>query len=167
MTFTPTARKLVEAAEAAAEVRRWRAAGETVVFANGVFDLLHVGHTRYLEGARAQGTKLVVGVNGDHAAAALKGPGRPVLGEYDRARLVAALRVVDRVVMFGERSADALLRTLDPDVHAKGTDYRPDTVPERATMAALGGRTVVTGDPKHHASRDLYDRVRTRRAGTP
>jgi len=159
--------KIVDAAAAAAAVRAWRAAGETVVFANGVFDRIHVGHVRHLAAARAQGTKLVVGVNGDRSAAALKGRGRPVLGARDRARLVAALRVVDRVVIFDERSADAILEHLAPDVHAKGTDYRPDTVPERPTMAALGGRTVVTGDPKRHASRELYERVRERHSQAP
>ncbi len=154
--------KIVAVAEAAAEIRAWRAAGDTVVFANGVFDLIHVGHARYLSGARAQGTRLVVGVNSDRSAAALKGAGRPVLDEQERAGLIAALRVVDRVVLFDERSADTLLVALAPDVHAKGTDYRPDTVPERATMEALGGRTVVAGDPKAHASRELYERVRER-----
>lgn len=156
------ASKIVAVAEAAAEIRAWRAAGETVVFANGVFDLVHVGHARYLSGAREQGTRLVVGINSDRSAAELKGKGRPVLGEHERALLIAALRVVDRVVVFDERSADALLVALAPDVHAKGTDYRPDTVPERATMATLGGRTVVAGDPKDHASRELYERVRER-----
>lgn len=152
--------RIVGVAAAAEAVAAWRAAGETVVFANGVFDLLHVGHARYLAGARAQGTRLVVGVNGDTSAARLKGPGRPVLAAADRAALIAALRGVDRVVVFDETSADATLAALAPDVHAKGTDYRPETVPERATMASLGGRTVVTGDPKSHASRELYERIR-------
>ena len=167
MKPVPSAAKIVGIEEAAAVVRRWREEGETVVFANGVFDLIHVGHVRYLAGARAQGTRLVVGVNGDRSAAALKGAGRPVLGEPARARLVAALRDVDRVVIFDQRSADAVLERLKPDLHAKGTDYRPETVPERATMAALGGRTVVTGDPKAHASRELYQRVRERCAPRP
>jgi D-glycero-beta-D-manno-heptose 1-phosphate adenylyltransferase len=158
--------KIVPLADAVARVAAWRAAGERVVLANGVFDLVHVGHARYLAGARAQGMRLVVGVNGDRSAAALKGAGRPVLGEHDRALLVAALRCVDLVVVFAEASADALLVALAPDVHAKGTDYRPDTVPERATMAALGGRTVVTGDAKQHASRELFERVRARHAAS-
>ncbi len=156
------ASKIVDVAECASEIRAWRAAGETVVFANGVFDLVHAGHARYLSGARAQGTRLVVGINSDRSAAGLKGPGRPVLGERERALLIAALRVVDRVVLFDEHSADALLVVLAPDLHAKGTDDRPDPVPDRATMATLGGRTVVAGDPKDHASRELYERVRER-----
>ncbi len=133
-----------------------------MVFANGVFDLVHVGHVRYLSGARALGARLVVGVNSDRSAAALKGQGRPVLDEQERAQLIAALRVVDRVVLFDERSADALLVALAPDVHAQGNDHRSGTVSERATMAALGGRSVVAGDSRAHASRELYERVRER-----
>ena len=133
-----------------------------MVFANGVFDLVHVGHVRYLSGARALGARLVVGVNSDRSAAALKGQGRPVLDEQERAQLIAALRVVDRVVLFDERSADALLVALAPDVHAQGNDHRSGTVSERATMAVLGGRTVFAGDPRAHASRELYERVRER-----
>jgi len=159
-----TSAKIVLLAHAVADVRAWRAAGETVVFANGVFDLVHVGHVRYLSGARVQGSRLVVGINSDRSAAELKGPGRPVLGERERALLIAALRVVDRVVIFAERSAVAILEALAPDVHAQGTDYRPATAPERATMSGLGGRTVVAGDPESHASRELYERVRARQA---
>ncbi|HYM80566.1 MAG TPA: adenylyltransferase/cytidyltransferase family protein [Candidatus Limnocylindria bacterium] len=147
-------------AEAVARVAAWRTAGERVVMANGVFDLLHVGHARYLEGARALGDRLVVAVNDDASAAALKGPGRPVMAAGDRALLVAALRAVDRVIVFGEPTVDGLLRELRPAVHAKGTDYRPDTVPERATMQALGGEVAVTGDPKRHASSDVVARIR-------
>lgn len=163
MNARRAASKIVPLEDAVAQVARWRSAGECVVFANGVFDLVHVGHARYLEGARAQGARLVVGVNSDRSAAELKGAGRPVLDARERALLIAALRVVDLVVVFDERSADAILVRLGPDVHAKGTDYRPDTVPERATMAKLGGRTVVAGDEKQHASRELYERVRARR----
>jgi len=164
MRLRPADEKIVSVEQAARAVREWRAAGDVVVFANGVFDLMHVGHARYLADARGRGTRLVVGVNDDRSAAALKGAGRPVLGQRHRARRVAALRAVDLVVIFEQRTADALLRALAPDVHAKGTDYAPETVPERGTMAELGGRTIVTGDPKAHASRELYERVRERHA---
>jgi rfaE bifunctional protein nucleotidyltransferase chain/domain len=153
---------VVSREQARRTVAGWRAAGERVVLANGVFDLLHVGHARYLAGARALGTRLVVAVNGDLSSAAAKGSGRPVVGEQDRAALVAALRGVDLVVIFDEPTVDVLLEELRPAVHAKGTDYRVDTVPEQATMQALGGRTAITGDPKSHATRDLVERVRER-----
>jgi rfaE bifunctional protein nucleotidyltransferase chain/domain len=146
-------------------VRAFKAAGEKVVLANGVFDLLHVGHVRYLAGAKALGDRLLVAVNGDRSAHALKGPGRPVQEARERAQLVAALAVVDHVVIFEEGSVDALLQLLAPDVHAKGTDYRVDTVPERATMARLGGITAIAGDIKQHASGELYQRIRRGDAG--
>lgn len=154
--------RVVGESRAAEVVARWREEGERVVLANGVFDLLHVGHARYLAGARALGTRLVVGVNGDRCTARLKGPGRPVMAAADRAALVAALRGVDLVVVFDEPTVDALLRDLRPAVHAKGTDYRRDTVPERATMTSLGGVTAIAGDPKTHASRDMFALVRER-----
>jgi rfaE bifunctional protein nucleotidyltransferase chain/domain len=155
-----TAERVVRREEAVAAVAAWRRAGQRVVLANGVFDLLHVGHARYLAGARSLGDRLVVAVNGDASAAAQKGPGRPVQGAGERARLVAALASVDLVVVFDEPTVDGLLETLGPDVHAKGTDYRVDTVPERETMARLGGVTAIAGDAKRHASRDLYERIR-------
>ncbi|NOT33970.1 MAG: adenylyltransferase/cytidyltransferase family protein [Candidatus Eisenbacteria bacterium] len=151
VTSRPAARELVAS---------WREDRQRVVFANGVFDLLHVGHLRYLEGARALGQRLVVAVNGDHSTAAHKGPGRPVVPALERAALVASLRCVDAVVIFDEPTVDALLRELRPDVHAKGTDYVAEGVPERATMRALGGETAITGDAKAHASRDLVERIR-------
>jgi rfaE bifunctional protein nucleotidyltransferase chain/domain len=157
--------RVVDRGTAIERVRAWRTAGERVVLANGVFDLLHVGHARYLAGARALGTRLIVAVNGDRSSAAQKGPGRPVVPEGDRAALVAALRGVDRVLIFEEPTVDRLLEELRPDVHAKGTDYREDSVPERATMQALGGRTAIAGDPKSHATRDLVERVRERSGG--
>ena len=138
----------------------WRAAGDRVVLANGVFDLLHVGHLRYLEEARALGTRLVVAVNGDASVAGRKGPGRPVVLASDRAALVASLRCVDMVLLFDDPTVDALLRELYPHVHAKGTDYRTDTVPERATAEEIGAQTAITGDAKRHASRELVERVR-------
>jgi len=152
--------KIVSPEAAAAQCATWRAAGERVVLANGVFDLLHVGHARYLSGARALGDRLVVGVNGDPSAAALKGAGRPVLAASERARLVAALRGVDLVVVFEESSADRLIAALRPAIHAKGTDYREDNVPERGSMKAIGGATAIAGDSKRHASRELVARVR-------
>src|SRR5690348_9673157 len=134
--------------------------GKRIVFANGCFDALHVGHIRYLEGARKEGDVLVVGVNDDASVALLKGPGRPVLHEKARAQLVAALRAVDYVVLFGESTVESLLEFLRPDVHAKGTDYTADTVPERATAARLGIRVAIVGDPKDHSTRDFLDSVR-------
>lgn len=134
--------------------------GEKIVFANGCFDTLHVGHIRYLEGARREGDILVVGVNNDSSVRGLKGPGRPVLDENARALLVAALRCVDYVVLFSEPTVEALLNELRPDVHAKGTDYSAETVPERATAARLGIRVAIVGDPKEHSTRTLFDSIR-------
>jgi rfaE bifunctional protein nucleotidyltransferase chain/domain len=131
-----------------------------VVFANGCFDTLHVGHIRYLEGARQEGDVLVVGVNADSGVCSLKGPGRPILDERARALLVASLRCVDYVVLFAEPTVEALLEELRPDVHAKGTDYTADTVPERAVAARLGIRVAIVGDPKDHSTRQLLDSVR-------
>ena len=134
--------------------------GQRVVFANGCFDTLHVGHVRYLEGARREGDVLVVGVNADSSVCALKGPGRPILDENARAQLVAALRPVDYVVLFAEPNVEALLEELRPDVHAKGTDYTLETVPERAIAARLGIRVAIVGDPKDHSTRELLESVR-------
>ena len=135
-------------------------AGAKVVFANGCFDTLHVGHVRYLEGARREGDVLAVAVNSDSSVCNLKGPGRPILPESARAELVAALRSVDYVVLFSEPSVESLLEFLRPDVHAKGTDYTAETVPERATAARLGIRVAIVGDPKAHSTRDFLDSVR-------
>ncbi|HMI51105.1 MAG TPA: adenylyltransferase/cytidyltransferase family protein [Candidatus Saccharimonadales bacterium] len=143
--------------EALAERKR---SGERVVFANGCFDTLHVGHVRYLEGARKEGDLLVVGVNADSSVKNLKGPGRPILDEQARAKLVAALRAVDYVVLFDEPNVEALLETLRPDVHAKGTDYTAETVPERATADRLGIRVAIVGDPKGHSTRELLETIR-------
>lgn len=134
--------------------------GRRVVLANGCFDTLHVGHVRYLEGARREGDILVVAVNSDSSVCALKGAGRPILSESARADLVAALRAVDYVVLFSEPSVDALLEHLRPDVHAKGTDYTAETVPERPTAARLGIRVAIVGDPKDHSTRGFLDSVR-------
>ena len=133
--------------------------GETIVFANGCFDVLHVGHTRYLEGAAREGNILAVAVNADSSVASLKGAGRPILDENARALLVAALRCVDYVVIFPEANVEALLEELRPAVHAKGTDYTADTVPERATAVRLGIRVAIVGDPKDHSTRALFDSI--------
>jgi len=143
-----------------AQVGRDRHAGLTVAFANGCFDVLHVGHVRYLEGARREADRLVVAVNDDESVQRLKGAGRPILPVSARAEVVAALRAVDYVVVFGESTVERLLRLIRPDVHCKGTDYTIETVPEREVMRQLGGRIAIVGDPKDHATRDLLARIR-------
>jgi D-glycero-beta-D-manno-heptose 1-phosphate adenylyltransferase len=147
----------VELLEAAA---RLRADGKTIVFANGAFDLLHVGHVRYLQAARREGDWLVVGVNSDASVARAKGPSRPVLPEGERAEIVAALEAPDAVVLFEEDSPAALIAALRPDVHAKGTDYTAERVPERGVVASYGGRTAIVGDPKDHATTDVIGKIR-------
>lgn len=142
------------------KLEEYKQRGQHIVFANGCFDSLHVGHVRYLEAARREGDILVVGVNADSSVCTLKGPGRPILEENARALLVAALRSVDYVVLFGEPDVGSLLEVLRPDVHAKGTDYTLETVPERATAARLGIRVAIVGDPKEHSTRDLFETVR-------
>src|SRR5271163_975391 len=137
-----------------------RRAGQRIVFANGVFDLLHAGHVRYLAAARAEGDRLVVGINSDSSTRKLKGLGRPILTERARATLVAALKSVNYVVIFDELDVNSLLKELQPDVHAKGTDYAADTVPERELAALLGIRIAIVGDPKQHSTRDLLARLR-------
>ena len=137
-----------------------RRRGERIVLANGCFDTLHVGHTRYLEGARREGDILVVAVNSDSSVCNLKGPGRPILPEAARAALVGALRAADYVLVFSESNVEVLLAELRPDVHAKGTDYTAESVPERATSARLGIRVAIVGDPKNHSTREFIDSVR-------
>ena len=149
-----TESELVEA------VARERAAGRSIAFANGCFDLLHVGHVRYLQASAAEADRLIVAVNDDRSLASLKGPGRPILAEADRAELVAALRGVDYVVVFGDPHVERLLLLIKPDVHCKGTDYTVESVPERAVVAGYGGRTAIVGDAKTHATRDLVARIR-------
>jgi rfaE bifunctional protein nucleotidyltransferase chain/domain len=140
-------------------VNQLRAEGRTVAFANGCFDLLHVGHVRYLEAAAAEADVLVVAINDDRSVRGLKGDGRPILDAEHRAELVAALRAVDLVTIFPEPTVTPLLEALKPDVHCKGTDYTVDTVPERETVRAYGGRIAIVGDPKDHSTRDLLDRI--------
>jgi D-glycero-beta-D-manno-heptose 1-phosphate adenylyltransferase len=137
-----------------------RAAGRTIALANGCFDLLHVGHVRYLQSAAAEADRLVVAVNDDQSVAALKGQHRPVQPAVDRAELVGALRGVDYVIVFGDLTVERLLLLLKPDVHCKGTDYTIDTVPERAVVLSYGGRTAIVGDPKQHNTRELLARIR-------
>jgi len=136
-----------------------RAEGRSVALANGVFDLLHVGHVRYLQAASQHADRLVVAVNSDASVRSLKGEGRPILGEGARAELVAALRGVDYVVIFDDDTVGPLLTALQPDVHCKGTDYTVETVPERAIVESYGGRTAICGDPKDHSTRDLLKRI--------
>jgi rfaE bifunctional protein nucleotidyltransferase chain/domain len=133
--------------------------GRTIALANGVFDLFHVGHLRYLAGAKAQADLLVVAVNGDASTRLLKGPGRPVVPESERAEILEALSCVDHVVLFDTRDVVPVIRALRPDVHVKGTDYTPDTIPEAAEVRAYGGRVAVAGDPKDHSTSDLLDRL--------
>lgn len=151
---------IVSEAELVEAVARDRASGRTISFANGCFDLLHVGHVRYLQGAAAEADRLIVAVNGDASVRALKGSGRPILPAADRAELVAALRGADYVLIFEDATVERLLRLLKPDVHCKGTDYTVDSVPERASVQSYGGRTAIVGDAKDHATRDLLARIR-------
>lgn len=143
-------------------VRDQRAAGRTIALANGVFDLLHVGHLRYLQGAAAEADVLVVAINDDAAVRRLKGEGRPIMTGVERAELVASLRGVDAVVLFDDDTVTPLLEALRPDVHCKGTDYTVETVPERAIVQRYGGRTAIVGDPKDHSTRDLLARLANR-----
>jgi rfaE bifunctional protein nucleotidyltransferase chain/domain len=137
-----------------------RRSGRRVVFANGVFDLLHAGHVRYLQAAREEGDLLIVGINSDASTRSLKGAGRPILTERARASLVAALAAVDYVVIFDDLDVNALLREFQPDVHAKGTDYTAETVPERELATLLGIRVAIVGDSKNHSTRELLARLR-------
>jgi rfaE bifunctional protein nucleotidyltransferase chain/domain len=162
-TVRATGAKLISRSEASRIAEELHSQGKRIVFANGCFDILHVGHVRYLAGARAEGDVLIVGVNADFGATGLKGPGRPVLDERARALLVAALRVVDYVLIFPESNVEMLLVELRPDVHAKGTDYTAETVPEKATADRLGIRVAIVGDPKEHSTRELLQTARKAR----
>ena len=145
--------------EAARLAGRLRGEGKRIVLANGCFDLLHVGHIRYLRDARRLGDVLFVGINGDAAVGRLKGPGRPLVPAAERLEMLAAIRDVDHVVVFDDDTADTLITAIRPDIHAKGTDYTPETVPERDTVRAYGGRVVIVGDPKAHATRDAIETI--------
>lgn len=156
-----TRSKILPLERLALKLREHKNRGERIVLANGCFDVLHVGHARYLEGARREGDILVVAINSDPSARALKGEGRPILPAEARARLVAGLAAVSYVVIFDEPDVTRLLSTLRPDVHAKGTDYSIETVPERETSRRLGVRIAIVGDPKQHSTRDLLARLRS------
>ncbi|HLW51955.1 MAG TPA: adenylyltransferase/cytidyltransferase family protein [Candidatus Angelobacter sp.] len=140
-------------------MRHWRAAGEKIILTNGCFDLLHVGHVRYLHGAKRLGGKVVVAVNSDASTSMLKGPGRPHVPDYERAEILAALEDVDAVTVFDGLDATNLVRLLRPDIHAKGTDYTVESVPEREVVIACGGRVEIVGDPKDHSTTDLLRRT--------
>ncbi len=154
-----TGSKILSRPELLEAAARERAAGRRIVFANGAFDLLHVGHVRYLEAARREGDWLAVGVNSDRSVASAKGRGRPILPEAERAEIVSALACVDAVVVFDEDSPAQLLAQLRPEIHAKGTDYSEGSVPERGVVASYGGKTAIVGDPKDHATTDLIARI--------
>jgi rfaE bifunctional protein nucleotidyltransferase chain/domain len=148
-----------------ARVAEWRRNGEQIVLANGCFDLLHIGHVRYIRGAKALGGRLVVGMNSDAGVRALKGEGRPLMPADERAEIIAALADVDAVVIFDEPDVRALIRELHPDVQAKGTDYTRDTVPERDEVLAYGGRVEIVGDPKDHSTTGFLGQIRTSGGG--
>lgn len=147
--------------EARRTVESWRAQGLKIALANGVFDLLHVGHVRYLEAAKKLADRLVVAVNSDASTRAYKGPNRPVIPEGERAELLRALRCTDLVLIFEETDVRAVIRALKPDIHVKGTDYTPESIPERAEVEAYGGRVAVAGDPKDHSTTELISRLPT------
>jgi rfaE bifunctional protein nucleotidyltransferase chain/domain len=155
-------RKILARPDLIAQAQAWRARGERIVLANGCFDILHVGHVRYLQGAAALGARLVVAVNSDQSTRRLKGEGRPILDERGRAALVAAVRGVAAVTIFDELSVEPLLRALRPDVHAKGTDYTAATVPEAAVARELGVEVAIVGDPKDHSTQALLARLRAK-----
>ncbi|MGH9774612.1 MAG: adenylyltransferase/cytidyltransferase family protein [Candidatus Acidiferrales bacterium] len=157
-----TRRKIFTREQIRIVVKERRREGKRVVLANGCFDILHAGHVRYLEAAKREGDFLIVAVNADKSVSMLKGPGRPILESRSRAELVAALAAVDAVVVFEESDVSRLLEELRPDVHAKGTDYTQETVPERETARRLGVRIAIVGDSKNHSTRDLLARVRER-----
>jgi rfaE bifunctional protein nucleotidyltransferase chain/domain len=142
----------------AEQVRQWRAVGEKIILTNGCFDMLHVGHVRYLRAAKELGGRLVVAVNSDASARSLKGEGRPRIPGQERAEILAALADVDAVILFDGLDVREVIRHLRPDVHAKGTDYTADTVPERDEVLACGGRVAIVGDPKDHSTTELLRR---------
>jgi len=148
-------KKILSRDELRQRVREWQRAGEPITLANGNFDLLHVGHVRYLRGAKALGGKLVVAINSDESVCALKGEGRPIMPEDERAEIVAALADVDAVVIFPELDVRAIIREIRPDIQAKGTDYSADSVPERDAIAEYGGRIAIVGDPKDHSTSEI------------
>jgi len=155
----PTQSKILDRNELRRQVAAWRAAGERVTLANGCFDLLHVGHVRYLRAAKELGGRLVVAINSDDSVRSLKGEGRPLMPAAERAEILAALADVDAIVIFPERDVRALIREIHPDIQAKGTDYTADSVPEADTVREYGGRVAIVGDPKDHSASEI---IRTR-----
>lgn len=149
--------RILNQADLIARVQAARKNGAKIVFANGCFDVLHVGHIRYLQGAKALGDLLVVGINSDSQVAGLKGPGRPIMADTERAEMVASIAAVDFVTVFEEPTVENLLLALRPDVHAKGTDYTEETVPERNVVRSYGGRVAIVGDPKTHSTSEILD----------
>jgi len=157
---------ILDRTELVNETARVRVSGSTIILANGCFDLFHVGHVRYLAGAKAIGGILVVGINSDRQTRFLKGEGRPYMPENERAELISALRCVDFVTIFDEPTVEELIRALKPDYHAKGTDYTTDTVPEREIVREYGGQVAIVGDPKDHSSTELIRKTRGGRQET-
>jgi len=158
-TETKSVDRILHQADLIDRVQTARQNGAKIVFANGCFDVLHVGHIRYLQGAKAQGDLLVVGINSDRQVAVLKGPGRPIMTETERAEIVASIAAVDFVTVFDEPTVENLLIALRPDVHAKGTDYSEETVPEREVVRSYGGRVAIVGDPKNHSTSEILDKM--------
>ena len=145
-------------------VEKWRKSGEKVTLANGCFDVLHVGHVRYLHAAKELGGKLIVAVNSDDSVRVLKGDGRPHMPENERAEILAALVDVDAVVVFSEPDVRALMREIHPDIQAKGTDYTTESVPERDVIMDLGGRVEIVGDPKDHSATEILRQMEQKRS---
>jgi D-glycero-beta-D-manno-heptose 1-phosphate adenylyltransferase len=156
---TPTKSKILDRKQLRRQVEAWRAAGDPVTLANGCFDLLHVGHVRYLHAAKELGGRLVVAINSDDSVRSLKGEGRPLMPAVERAEILAALADVDAVVIFPERDVRAIIREIHPDVQAKGTDYTAESVPEADVVREYGGRVAIVGDPKDHSASEI---IRTR-----
>lgn len=153
--------KIVSREELKRRVDAWRKSGEKITLTNGCFDLLHVGHVRYLRGAKELGGKLVIALNADESVRRLKGEGRPVMNERERAEILAALSDVDAIVIFPEPDVRAIIREIRPDVQAKGTDYTVESVPERDEVLAYGGRVAIVGDPKDHSTTEILEQMRT------
>lgn len=158
MTFV-TSLRILDRERLIERINAARRNGARVVLANGCFDILHVGHVRYLEAAKELGDLLIVGINSDEQTSRLKGLGRPVMSQDQRAEIVAALDAVDLVTIFEEATVEQLLLALKPDIHAKGTDYTEDSVPERDVVRSFGGRVAIVGDPKNHSSSEMIDKV--------
>lgn len=158
--MTPRPSKILDRKALQAQVARWRGEGERIILANGAFDVLHVGHVRYLQASARQADVLIVGVNADESARALKGEGRPLVPEQERAEMISAVRGVSYVTIFRDNSPARLLAILKPDVHCKGTDYTPETVPEREIVLGYGGRIAIVGDAKEHSTSSMIERMK-------